>query len=272
MTDAHAPSAVRLLPVTFQALRDQALPTQRSLARTKWFWRAKEGRRIWFRSLYAPFLSTGALFGFLTVPIFLFFVFALFGEKAVIERSQFAVTTLLAAIFTFPAWAVLNAIATPFRVIAAEGEVGAWDGARFIYLEQKLLSTSEFRNEGGPGEAIFHVNDIPAGAVIDYRIEIEGPAERLNCILFGASFIAPISEMIKTTRFAPQGRVVLRKDNSLRLICYSQPGTIPAQIRVYASLGRSIPRSRSSTPTNGVRIVIRPPGHEDAPATDVSLA
>ena len=102
---------------------------------------------------------------------------------------------------------------------------------------------------------------MPAGAVVDYKIEIDGPVDRVSSIVCGAYYVYPLSEMLQSSRYALRGKVVVRKDGTLRLKCHSLPGTVPVLIRVYA-LSWAVDPSlllEFTDQSKGVRIVVGPP-------------
>jgi hypothetical protein len=253
--------AVQLVPVSFQVMGDKSLPARRGLRSTVWRWRGRRCFKLWLSDFYAPLVSMSALFSFLTIPFLLFFLLAFGGDKAVVDRSTLMGATALATIAALPVWAVLIAIITPFRILAEEKKVGGWQGSKFIYLEPKLIVTAEV--QAGDGMVEFKVEGIPEGTVIDYRVDVEGAPERLNCVLFGAFFVRPIEEILSTTRFAPRGKVVLRRGHSLRLMCRTPDNSVPMIVRVYA-LSWEIDRTFALEYTDqgkGVRILIRDPSH-----------
>jgi hypothetical protein len=261
MNTSHKPKGVLLFPVKFQLRQDKELPPVRTFAATKRHWRAREIWRAWLRSLWAPFVSGGALFRYLSVLISLVAIYRLLGEQAMIERSLGMLNSVWPALLSLPVWAIGCALYSPFSAVAAERKKGGWDGERLIYFEPKLLVTTEFKESDNGKEAEFEVDDIPAGTVVDYKIEIDGPVDRVNSIVCGAYYVYPLSEMLQTSRYALRGKVVVRKDRTLRLKCHSLPGTVPVLIRVYAlswavDPGRLIEFTDES---KGVRIVVGPP-------------
>lgn len=259
--------AVQLLPASFQAMADPSLPPRHELTAAIWRWRLRACWKRWFTDLYAPLVSMTALFGFLTIPFLLFFLLAFGGEKAMLDRSTLFGASALATIAALPIWALILAIVAPFRVIAEEKKLGGWQGSKFIYLAPKLITTAEA--QAGDGTIEFKVDDIPPGAVIDYRIEVEGSAARFNGVVFGAFFVRPIKDIFDTTRFTPRGKVVLRKDRSLRLLCRLTAASLPMIVRVYA-LSWEIDRTfclEYTDQSKDTRIVIRDPSHvEPEPA------
>ena len=83
---------------------------------------------------------------------------------------------------------------------------------------------------------------MPAGAVVDYKIEIDGPVDRVSSIVCGAYYVYPLSEMLQSSRYALRG-------------------TVPVLIRVYA-LSWAVDPSlllEFTDQSKGVRIVVGPP-------------
>ena len=95
------------------------------------------------------------------------------------------------------------------------------------------MLTTEWTPADNDGYRQIIVPDIEADALVDYRIEVDGPGSRMHCIVVGAYYFAPIADIVKSTRFELNGRVRLRKDHSIALFCYSMLETIPAIVRVY---------------------------------------
>jgi len=256
--------AVQVFPDGFQVRQESPdnLPKQRGFLFTKSWWRFRHCLRLCLRGIWAPLISPGALFGFLTIPFLMFFIFVLAGKAEMMEKLGLLFASTLAVVATLPVWAVLNLIVAPFRAVADERKTGDWQGQRFIYYEPKLLATSVFSPDDNGKYAEIRGEGIPPGAVIDYKIEIEGPANRITCLVFGTYFFAPAIETLKAGRFALRGRVVLRKDGTLRLIGYSLPGTLRAIVRVYALSWEwdSGLLMEYTDESKGLRFVIRPPG------------
>src|SRR5436189_787262 len=133
MNTSHKPKGVLLFPVKFQLRQDKELPPVRTFAATKRHWRAREIWRAWLRSLWAPFVSGGALFGYLSVLISLVAIYRLLGEQAMIERSLGMLNSVWPALLSLPVWAIGCALYSPFSAVAAERKKGGWDGERLIY-------------------------------------------------------------------------------------------------------------------------------------------
>jgi hypothetical protein len=132
-------------------------------------------------------------------------------------------------------WVLVQAVAVPFRALAAESKQGRWQGSRFIYDEpQRLVTVVTVERSPSDNDTTypFRVPNVPPGALLDYKIEIDGPNSRMNCIIFGAYFFRPLEEIMKTARWDPRGRVTLRKDRMLGLRSYSQPNTLAGIVRV----------------------------------------
>jgi hypothetical protein len=260
--------AVQVFPDGWHVRVDkpEEFPRQRSPFFTKARWRARRCGSLCLKALYAPIFSAGALFGFLTIPFFIFFVFVLTGTKGMMDKALVMTASALAVICTLPVWAVLNLLLAPIRAIAEEQKLGGWHGNRFIYYEPKLLGAAVCSPSDNGKYAEIPVKDIPPGAVIDYKIEIEGPANRINCILFGAYFFAPAIETLKSSHFALSGRVVVKKRQMVQLLSYSQPDTLSAIIRVYAISWEVDPTlaMEYTDQSKGLRFVIRPPEQKDA--------
>lgn len=147
-------------------------------------------------------------------------------------------TTLVISVVSFLGalvlWAIIWAVATPFRFLKAERAIGRWTGTRFLYNEPLLLGTVEWSAANNNDAFAMGVPNVPPGALIDYKIEVDGPVDRINCLVVGAYYFYPPDELMKTARWDIRGRVVLRKDGKLGLVCHSRPNTLPAIIRVFS--------------------------------------
>jgi hypothetical protein len=195
--------------------------------------RARAWGRLWLEGLWSPLISANALFAALTAPLALFFGYLLMGPKKMIDKSEMLTIGALAAIAALPIWAAIHAfIIAPARVIASERLLGTWHGDRFIYHKPVQVFTTQWSpsDNGRPKE--FKISDVEPGAVVDYKIEIDGPANRLNCIVLGAYMFSPLDGILPLARFALEGRVKLGKGRRLTLLCHSLPNTVPAIVRV----------------------------------------
>jgi hypothetical protein len=142
-----------------------------------------------------------------------------------------------------------------------EETAGEWVGDRFVYREPRLVFTKVWSPAENGTYPLFSVREAYAGALLDYRIEIDGPTERLNCVVVGAYYFSPVEPVLTTVKFDLRGRVRLRKDGQLGLACHSLPDTLSAIVRVYLLAWETDPNTqldytdlRSQT-----RFVLRPP-------------
>jgi hypothetical protein len=187
---------------------------------------------IFLRGLYSPIANAGAFFGLITIPFLLFFLSAFLGQKGVSGRIDTMAATVLSTIAALPIWALINLVIAPIKALNAERQLGSWQGARFLYREPQLVLTCEWRAEDN-GKFVPIPLKIDGGLLIDYRIEVDGPTQRINCIVLGAYFFRPSDEVLRTARFDLRGRAVVKKDGSVGLHCFSLPDTVPALVRVY---------------------------------------
>lgn len=238
------------------------LPKPRSFELTKFWWRFRQCGKYWLRGVYFPLLSAGALFGFLSIPFFIFFMSAFAGQKGMLDESRVIFATGLAAIFALPFWAIINLFSAPVRVILEERKSGAWNGKRFVYYQPKLIGITEVSPVDNGKYAKLDVENIPSGVVVDYKLEVEGAARCVNCIIFGAYFITPQMELLKSFHFALRGRVVLPKNRALRLLSYSPEKTLPVIIRAYAIAWEHDPNvlMEYTDEGKGFRFLVGPPG------------
>jgi hypothetical protein len=162
----------------------------------------------------------------------MFFVTAFLGQKGLTARVDTMGATALATIGALPIWALINLVIAPIKALKAERELGSWQGARFVYREPQLVLTCEWSPIDN-GKFVPTTLKVEEGLLIDYRIEVDGPTERINCILLGAYFFRPLEDVLRTARFDRRGRVVVKRDGTVGLHCYSLPNTLPALIRVY---------------------------------------
>ena len=240
---------------------DKDVPPRRSLAAVRWRAVARPMWSIFLKGLYSPVVNAGAFFGLLTIPFSLFFISAFLGERGVTTRIDTLGATMLSTIAALPIWAVIQLVMTPFKAIRAENELGLWQEGRFIYRQPQLVLTAEWRpNDNGKFIAI--PLKIDGGLLIDYKIEIDGPVERINCLVLGAYFFRPLEGVLSSgARFELRGRVVVKKDRTVGLHCSSLPDTLPALVRVYVMAFENDPTLlmdytdlRTQT-----RFVLRPP-------------
>jgi hypothetical protein len=212
---------------------DKDVPTPRTTAFVKRRIRLRAGLRLYRDSLISPLFSGRAIFGYLTSIIGLFLLFGFLDETALSTRLSQTAVAFVSVIAATAIWAVGLAVAIPFRVRKAESKNGSWNGNRFVYREPQLAQTKEWTPADNGNYPLFAFRDAYPGALIDYKIEVDGPVERLNCIVVGAYYFRPIEKMLQHVRFDLRGRVRLRKDRQLVLACHSRPDTLPAIVRVY---------------------------------------
>ena len=156
-----------------------------------------------------------------------------FGPKKLTDMSTGAAAAIAGFAAAMVCWAVIQAIVAPGRILKTEKSIGTWQGNRFVFNEAQRVFTTEWSPaDNGTWETI-SIPDIESDALVDYQIEVDGAASRLNCLVIGAYYFSPVQEIIQSTRFALNGRVRLKKDHSIALHCYSRPDTIPAIVRVY---------------------------------------
>lgn len=244
-----------------QPLDKDAVP-RRTLRATRWRALLKPVWGLFINGLYSPVVNAGAFFGLITIPFSLFFVSAFLGDKGLTARIGTLGATALSTVAALPIWAIINLVVAPIRALMAEKELGSWKGARFVYREPQLVLTYEWTPNDN-GQVIPIPLQIDGGLLVDYKIEIDGPASRINCIVLGAYYFRPLDEVMKSgTRFDLRGRVVVKKDGTIGLLCYSLPDTLPALVRVYVTAfendpGVLIDYTDLRTQT---RFVLAPPG------------
>jgi hypothetical protein len=188
--------------------------------------------RTFLQGLYSPVINASAFFGWITIPFALFFVSAFLGERGVASRIDTLGAGALSTIAAMPIWAVFNLLVAPFRVRNLEQKEGKWTDGRFVFTQPKLAHSLEWRPSDNDRVATFD-SRIDGGVLVDYRVEIDGPADRINCLVIGAYYFRPLAEVLQTVRFDLRGRAVVRKDGTLSLLCHSQPNTLPVIVRVY---------------------------------------
>ena len=237
------------------------MPVRLTSASAKFYFRRKRGTRLFRQQLFSPIFSASGFFGFLAQGIGLFLVFAFFNSKKTFEASTKFVVGVVAFFAAIGCWAILQLVATPFRHLREERRCGKWHGDRFVYTQPQHLLTKEWTPVDNGNLEYFDVPDVPPDALVSYKIEIEGSAERVNCVLLGAYYFSPVAQMFENARFAQHGKVRLRKDGNLLLHCLVLPNTVPAVIRV-SMLAWEIDNSTllDYTDTKSeTRIVLRPP-------------
>jgi hypothetical protein len=255
-------TGVRIFPpdMQFMGPNEGDIPARRSGVATKWRARMKPLWGIFVRGLFSPIVNAGAFFGLVTIPFLLFFLSAFLGEKGLTTRIDTLGATTLATIGALPLWALINLIMAPMKALSAEKDLGAWQGFRFIYREPQLVLTAEWRPSDN-GNFVPIPLKIDGGLLIDYRIDVDGPQDRINSLVLGAYFFRPLEDVLRTTRFNLRGRVVVKKDGCVGLHCYSLPDTLPALVRVYVLAFENDPSIRMdyTDERTQTRFVLAPP-------------
>lgn len=244
---------------------DKDVPAPRTAASVKRRIRLRAGLRLYWDSLISPLFGGKAVFGFLTSIIGLFLLFGFLDETALNTRLSQTAVAFVSVVASAVIWTAGLVVAIPFRVRKAERKKGSWNGNRFVYREPQLAFTKEWTPANNEDYPLFAFRDAYPGALVDYKIEVDGPVERLNCIVVGAYYFRPIEKMLQHVRFDLRGRVRLRKDRQLVLACRSRPETLPAIVRVYVlawemDQGTLLDYTDTRTQT---RFVLRPPDLHD---------
>lgn len=214
-----------------------------------------------FRSLFfSPLFSGRAMFGYLASIVGLFFIIVYLDDKTASDSVSKIAVGFVSTVVASVIWAIVLIISIPFKVRKEMTSVGKWSGDRFVYKEPKRIFTKEWNPADNGIYPLFSCPDAYPDSVVDYRIEIDGPAERVNCILVGAYYIHPIADALQVARFDLRGRVRLRKDRQLGLACFSKPDTLPAIIRVYMLAWEIDPTTRLDYTElrTQTRLVLRP--------------
>lgn len=257
---------VLLLPEGVQIGWESKPPPLRSPGVVKFRCRARLFVQVFWEGFISPIINGQAAFQFIAQGIGLFFLFALLGRKMLTEASTGTVAAIAAFAAAMFFWAIIQAVATPFRVAKLERAQGKWIGHRFIFNEPKRLFTSEWTPEKNGHLETFEVSDTAPFAVIDYRIEVDGPKSRLRCMVMGNYFFSPIEEVLTLWQPALHGRAMLKKGQTLELHCHSMPNTLPAIVRVYAvawEIDRDFGMDYTDNRTAS-RVVMAPPWAKEA--------
>jgi hypothetical protein len=177
--------------------------------------------------------------------------------------------TVLSTIAALPIWALINLVVAPIKALNAEKSSGTWQGARFLYREPQLVLTCEWEPKDN-GKFVPIPLKIDGGLLVDYRIEVDGPVERINCIVLGAYYFRPVEDVLRTARFDLRGRAVVKKDGSVGLHCYSRPDTLPALVRVYVLAFENDPMNLMdyTEQRTQTRFVVAPPAADSELAAD----
>jgi hypothetical protein len=152
------------------------------------------------------------------------------GIEIVVTKGKGGDATLF-AIFTTLAWLLIylwRAILVVPRQLRLEGE---WLGAQFVFKEPKLVFLTEWKPEDNGKLKPFEVTSVPPYVLIRYRIDIDGPRDRVWALLSFGDFAAiNLSEI----RVGQQGAhwVILSGSRSW-LQGYSMPMTDRAILRIY---------------------------------------
>jgi len=221
--------------------------------------------RVFWEGFASPIFNSQAVFQFIATMLGLFVLFALVGRKMMPDTATTTVAAAIAFAAAMAVWALIQAIAMPFRARAAEATEGRWVSGRFVYNDARRVFTTEWNpSKNGHHETFVVPSDIQQYAVVDYKIEIDGPADRLRCLIIGSYYFSPMHDVLSLWEPAMHGRVVLKKGRKLDLYCLSQPDTIRAIVRVSIlaweidqNLGMEYTDQRTQT-----RIVMQPPWAE----------
>jgi hypothetical protein len=237
----------------------------RSQYRRRLFW------RIFLKNLYSPVINANAFFSWITIPFTLYFLSAFLGEHSVVSRMDTLGVGALSIIAAMPIWAIIILLISPFRVGSFEKNEGRWTDGRFVFKQPKLVHSFEWRPSNNGGASTFD-SKIDGGLLVDYRIEADGPVERINCVVIGAYYFRPLEQVLQTCRFDLRGRVVVRRDGTLSLLCHSRPDTLPVIVRVYVLAFECNPQVRMdyTDATTQTRFVLAPPDQSSEASSQVS--
>lgn len=257
---------VLLFPKGTQFLRTKGSedPRIKNPKTIRFFWRLSRFLPLWVRGTFSPFYESSALFQFLTLPIFIFVASIVLGEDGMSDEINTLATAGIAAFLALPIWILIQLVVTPIKQRKLEREEGEWNGDRFVYHEPRRVLTCEWSTEENGHVRVFDVPDVPDGALVDYKIDLDGPADRIGCMVVGDFYFVPYEPLLKERRFAPRGKVRLRPGRLLGLACHSQKSTLPAIVRVYL-LAWEINFDvclEHTDPTTKTRYVLSPPDDE----------
>ena len=189
--------------------------------------------RVFWEGFSSPIFNGQAAFQFVVSAVGAVALFVLVGRKMLTDTANTTAAAIAAFAVAMVVWALIQAVATPFRAKTVERQQGRWIGNRFIYNEPKHVFTTEWTPAKNGQHETFEVPDAAPFAVVDYRIEIDGPADHLRCMVVGSYYFSPLKDILTLWEPALHGRVMLKKRRKLDLHCYAHPQTLPAIIRVY---------------------------------------
>src|SRR5712691_1349350 len=107
---------VLLLPKDVQFMGPNRPPRARSPRFAKLYSRVALGWSLFWQGFISPLYSAPALFRFICQALILFLVFSLLGEKKMIEHFTSTAVGAIALVSALLVWALIQAVATPFRV------------------------------------------------------------------------------------------------------------------------------------------------------------
>ncbi|HKA77112.1 MAG TPA: hypothetical protein VKD19_08405 [Pseudolabrys sp.] len=227
--------AVPVFPSGRQALgplpKDMAKKSNPSTAKLRF--RTRLCFHLFWNGFISPIFNAAALFQFIAQAIGFWALFILFGPKKLTEMTTGAAAAFAGFAGAMVCWTAIQAFLAPMRIQKEEKSIGTWQGNRFVFNEARRVFTTEWSPADNGTYQTIVIPDVESDALVDYRIDIDGPASRLNCLILGAYYFSPVQEIVRSTRFAPSGRVRLKKDHSVTLHCFSKPDTVPAIVRVY---------------------------------------
>lgn len=218
------PDGTQILSRGTLPLSSLSLKSAKRFVRRRLFW--EQARR----DLKHP-LSTGSIFSYLAVLVG-YFVHVLLGDENYISTKVYEYWAYL--LYTGPIaaclWALFVTISSICRISKLEKELGAWVENRFVFTRPQQVLTIEWR----PSYVVckFLAPNICPGALIDYRIEIEGYSDRINSFVSGEYYLSPVLNVLNSVRFENRGKARLKNDGSLDLVALLAAESLPVILRV----------------------------------------
>lgn len=202
-----------------------------------------------FRAFYWPILRRGILLPLTDPPATFQFILLLaflgaleiflpklaqFESLSVSDQGRWAVWLVALVFVAIPIWIVYQSIVSAFKAKRAIDQLGTWDGGVFRYYEPLLVSMSTFKPaEHNDLACVVTFDDAPAGSLVRWETEIEGPRSRTSAHLVqvgGMQIYQALS--LQNTKGGGSGGLRINDKRQAWLIANASPETDISVIRV----------------------------------------
>lgn len=164
------------------------IPKQRSLDSIRRRLRLRSFLRILRMNLLSPFFSARATFGYIVAILSALLALVFLDDKDWNGRSNTLVLGAVSFALATAFWILASIVRAPFMARAEERKLGNWEGSRFVFAQPQHVYTKGWKPEDNGKIPLFFARGLYPDVLVDYKIEIEGPAQRLNCCVLGAYY------------------------------------------------------------------------------------